>query len=167
MRHVIRNARWLVAVVWILSWFELYLEIYRYHHVAPSLLLKPASWYTGSMHSRPGGWLRAVLTCSALAPPLYVFLLLGGRFQRRYGNDSRRARPDMPFPVARAAMAFGFMLCALGTINQLVRNPPMDVDLTMRKGNGGFIVIGLAVASVGAWLARRAPGRGAGPIARL
>lgn len=33
MKRAIRTTRWVAGVVWFLSWFELYLEVYRYHHV--------------------------------------------------------------------------------------------------------------------------------------
>jgi hypothetical protein len=47
------------------------------------------------------------------------------------------------------------VLCVLGTINQLIGHAPVDVDLTLRKGNGGFITLGAALALAGVMLARR------------
>ena len=32
---------------------------------------------------------------------------------------------------------------ALGTLNQLIWRPAFTVDLTLRRGNGGFILLGL------------------------
>jgi hypothetical protein len=36
----------------------------------------------------------------------------------------------------------------VGVINQLVRRPPIEVDLTLRAGNGGFVVLGAAMVFV-------------------
>lgn len=69
----------------------------------------------------------------------------------------RRAGDSVPtgtFPTGTAATVFGIVLCVSGTITQLIRRPPMDVDLTLRTGNGGFVVLGAALALVGLVLAR-------------
>jgi hypothetical protein len=53
-----------------------------------------------------------------------------------------------------AATLFGVMLFVLGTVNQLIRRPPIVVDLTLQTGNGGFIVLGAVLAFVGVTLRR-------------
>jgi hypothetical protein len=155
MRDSIRKLQWLAGVLWALSWFELYLEIIRHHHVTAALLLNPSSWFGGtSMQARPGGWLQTVLVCSAVAPPLFVALIIWSRVHHTRAGDSAKGARSAPFPLGVAATVFGIALCALATINQVVRRPPIDVDLTLRKGNGGFIVLGAAVALAGLMLAR-------------
>jgi hypothetical protein len=108
-----------MGVVWVFGWFELYLEIYRHHHVTWPFLLNPQAWWAAAASgpSRPGGWLLTVLTCSALTPPLF-----GARF--------------------------------LVGLNQLIRRPPMELDLTLQRGNGGFFVLGGAPVVVGLVLSR-------------
>jgi hypothetical protein len=155
MRGAIRKLQWIAGVIWALSWFELYLEIYRHHHVTATLLLDPASWFGGTgSQARPGGWLQTVLVCSSLAPPLFLALLSWNRAHHTGAGDLTDGARNAPFPLGLAAMAFGVMLCALATINQLIWRPPLDVDLTLRKGNGGFIVLGAVVALLGVMLAR-------------
>jgi hypothetical protein len=44
---------------------------------------------------------------------------------------------------------FGLAFAALGAINQLIRHPPVSVDLTLRNGNGEFVVLGLTLAIAG------------------
>jgi len=41
-------------------------------------------------------------------------------------------------------------LSVLGAINQAIRQPPLVVDLTLQCGNGGFVVLGVLLASAGA-----------------
>ncbi len=150
MRDVMRRAQWLAGVVWVLSWFELYLEIYRHHHLTPSFHFNPPLSSSGSsVQARPGDWLLAVLSCSALAPPLFALSLIWRRLQRGRSSGLAPARIDARFPMARVAMTSGIMLSVLGTVNQLIRRPPIQVDLTLRTGNGGFIVLGAALAMAG------------------
>ncbi len=77
--------------------------------------------------------------------------------RRSHGDPSR------PFPFARAVAAFGIVLVAAGVINQLIQRSPIVVDVTLRDGSGGFILIGgmLALGGAIAVRARRPPlGRG-------
>jgi hypothetical protein len=144
MHALIRKARWSIGTVWSLSWFELYLEIFRHHHVTQSLLLSPMSWWGGaSGQPRPGTWLLTVLTCSALAPPLFAVLVVARRSAFGEGDRSRDGERREPgFPFARTSAVVGAMLCVVATLNQVIRHPPIEFDLTLRTGNGGFIVLG-------------------------
>jgi hypothetical protein len=49
-------------------------------------------------------------------------------------------------------VGFGLVLCAAGAINQAIRRPPIVVDLTLRTGNGGFVVLGVVLTAVGLML---------------
>ena len=53
---------------------------------------------------------------------------------------------------AEALAAFGIVLGVLGGINQAVRHSPFVVDLTLQRGNGGFIVLGVMLAVTGGLL---------------
>ncbi|HEY2378133.1 MAG TPA: hypothetical protein VGH98_19310 [Gemmatimonadaceae bacterium] len=53
------------------------------------------------------------------------------------------------------SLASGVALIVLAVINQIIRRPPIVVDLTFRTGNGGFVVVGLALAIIGAVLRYR------------
>ena len=143
-QHALRYATWVGGVMWFLSWFTLYLEVYRYHHLA-------APFFGGEAvgigpGASPGAFLRTVVVISVIAPLLIGWLLLW----RRASSSRRRAarRPEPHFPITKAILAFGAALCVLGVINQLVRRPPIEVDLTLRTGNGGFVVLGAAMVFV-------------------
>jgi hypothetical protein len=146
----IRRAAWFAGVVWFLSWFELYLEIFRHHHVAVPGFVGVDPSVTG----HAGGWVRTVLACSALAPAIFVALHLY-RVTLRRPSSSADSPPSPPLPIARAVIGFGLFLCAAGVINQAIRQPPIVVDLTLRTGNGGFVVLGVALAAAGLALRRR------------
>ena len=157
MAHTARRAKRLAAVVWFLSWFELYLEIYRHHHVSPSFLV------TGRLSPRgmpadahAGGWLRSVLIASAVAPLVFLILLVWEQQSRRRQPNSAPPANGEPFPLASAAIAFGLLLALSGTLNQVIRHPAMGVDLTLRTGNGGFILLGGALVVTGWLITRRA-----------
>jgi hypothetical protein len=148
--NLMQKSRWLVAVVWCLSWFELYLEVYRYHHVSRSVLLDPALWFPGAdLQARPGGWLQAILVCSVLAPLQFAFLVFWSKLQRSRLGDSAAPRVNASFPFGWAAAVFGLVLSVLGVVNQLIRRSPLNADLTLREGNGGFIIIGMSLLTAG------------------
>ena len=77
VQHPLRKAIWASGILWVLSWSALYLEIYRWHHVTPSLHLSPPAPPPGTdIQARPGEFLIAVLGSSALAPAVFVVLLV-------------------------------------------------------------------------------------------
>ena len=150
------NSRRLLGSLWFLSWFELYLEIFRHHHVSTALVLHPASWIfppAGGAH--PGEWPRAVLACSTLAPIAYCIAASSHRLGQRLTPIADRAVHDHTFPFAPAAIAFGSGLIVVAVINQVLRHDPFTIDLTLREGNGGFILLGAMVAVLGAILPHR------------
>ena len=154
MNQLMRMAIRLCGSLWVLGWFALYLEIYRWLHVTPSLHLNgPPSAPGTAILSRPGGFLIAVLASSALAPLLFVSLLL---WNRRRGPKEYGLRSQVAFSF----MASGIAVSLLGAVNQLVHDPrgPLDFDLAMRHGNGGFILNGAALAALSFVVSRfRAP----------
>lgn len=156
MHDRLRKARWLVGVAWVMSWFELYLEIYRHHHVTRSLLLHPGSWWEAGQigQPRPGGWLLTVLVSSALLPLLFL-VLLASQFVWRRRATHVASTDHAAFPFAVVSAVIGVALGGLATVNQLIRHPPIEVDLTLRAGNGGFIVLGAVLFISGTMLARR------------
>ncbi|MGH7617241.1 MAG: hypothetical protein ACREPM_08445 [Gemmatimonadaceae bacterium] len=149
------SPRRFAGVVWFLSWFELYLEIFRHHHVTAALLLHPSNWFvTTNGAAQPGGWLRGVLVCSAVAPVLFAGLVGWRRLGRPKDARSSRALSDGPFPFGSAAAVFGAALIILATINQLIRHDPIDFNLALTSGNGGFVVLGSTLVALGLLLRR-------------
>jgi LPXTG-motif cell wall-anchored protein len=141
MDRTILAVRRFAGILWFLSWFELYLEVFRFRHLrlpGETLATIPP------IGSHPGAWLQTDIASSIVAPLL--FLVMSFLAARRAGSSivSRR-----PFPFALAAIAFGLSLGVFGTINQLIWRPPLSIDLTLRQGNTGFIVLGAAIACAG------------------
>jgi hypothetical protein len=155
MLPILRSAEWMVGILWGLSWFEMYLEVFRYHHVALPwwLGLGPPSLAFGAGAQR-GGWLRAVLFCSAVCPCVFVMLAV---CRRAFRGMAHPAPPEPAFPLGWVAVSVGCGLCIVGLLNQLVRRSAIVVDVTMRTGNGGFVAVGALLAAVGfsVMLARR------------
>ncbi len=147
--------RRLLGYLWFLSWFELYLEVFRHHHVTAALLFHPTTWiFPAAVGARPGDWLRAVLACSTLAPIAYATAVVRGRSQRSQVPGADGRSKSQLFPVASAVTVFGSMLVVLALINQLIRRDPLTIDLTLRQGNGGFIILGASLAALGVVLRR-------------
>jgi len=66
-----RVARWLGGVVWIGSWYLMYLEITRWHHVKPSLAFNSDPAPGTGITPRPGLPLK-LLYVACVAAPLVV-----------------------------------------------------------------------------------------------
>jgi hypothetical protein len=141
-----------LGAIAILSWFGLYLEIFRYHHLVLSQIGRVA-WPSETAGPRPGGFLRSVIVCSILAPILFVVLWTATRVRMARFVDAVPARAILSAPPI--SLASGVALIVLAVINQIIRRPPIVVDLTFRTGNGGFVVVGLALAIIGAVLRYR------------
>lgn len=147
--------RRLLGYLWFLSWFELYLEIFRHHHVTAALFLSPTTWILPAAGAaRPGEWLRTVLACSILAPIGYIVAVVYERSYRIQGHDADAHSTSRVLPVASAVTLFGGVLVVLALINQLIRRGPLTIDLTLRQGNVGFIILGASLAALGIALQR-------------
>ena len=134
----------LAAAMWSLSWFALYLEIYRFHHVVVRHL-GSVLWPAVSGGMRPGGFVRTVVASSVVAPLLTAVLVT---LRRR---DGLAEQTNGSLPSEWLLLTCGAMLAIMGLANQLIRRPPWVVDLTLRTGNGGFVVLGILLASISAW----------------
>lgn len=83
-----RLVKWLGGAVWVGSWYLMYLEITRWHHVKPSLAFN-SDLVTGTgMRPHPGLPLILLYLACAVAPVLTVTALIKsisgpGRFIRR------------------------------------------------------------------------------------
>jgi hypothetical protein len=157
MKPLAKIALRVSAGLWILGWFALYLEIFRWHHVNPSLRLSGwARLPDAPLHSRPGGFLVAVLTSSALAPPVFLALLVWMRLWGSNVESPQHKEFAVRSQVALLLTASGIAVSLLGAANYFIHDPrqPIDFDLTMRHGNGGFIVNGVALAALGFFLMR-------------
>jgi hypothetical protein len=86
-----RTVRWLGGVVWIGSWYLMYLEITRWRHVKPSLAFNPPppDPVTG-MRARPGEPLILLYVACVTAPLAVVASLVLGRRTNRGRRASRQ-----------------------------------------------------------------------------
>jgi hypothetical protein len=68
--------RWLrrvSGIVWMFSWYTIYLEIFRWHHMTKSLRFNPPPPLPGTdIQPRPGGPLIAVCLGSVAAPLVFL-----------------------------------------------------------------------------------------------
>ena len=144
-----KRLQWLndVAIcTWLLSWFALYLEIFRSRHVVSSRIVS-VLWPVANAGAKPGGFVRAIVGCSVLAPVLFLTLSVWVRSGKRSANI--RAAVTAASSLAGALAMLGLTIVVLGVLNQIIRQPPIVVDLTMREGNGGFVVLGTGLLAVG------------------
>jgi hypothetical protein len=128
-------------VLWFVSWFMLYLETVRYHHVVLARLgdvLIPSA----SAAARPGVFVRLDILCALLTPLVCTGLWLSNQTRGKSSDDQDAA--GSAWSLAALIALFGLSLVALGLTNQLLRPQPIVVDMMLRTGNGGFLVLGLA-----------------------
>jgi len=142
----------LAICTWLLSWFALYLEMFRYRHVVASRMIS-VLWPVANAAAKPGGFVRTVVACSALAP--LAFVALSVRVRSGKWPATVRAAQNVAGSLARALAILGLIMVVLGSLNQIIRQPPIVVDLTMREGNGGFVVLGTALLAVGVFFRYR------------
>jgi len=72
----LRIATRLSGVLWMLSWIGMYLEIFYWHHMTPSLRLNLPPPVPGKPPPRPGGFLITIIVSSVLAPLVFLTLIL-------------------------------------------------------------------------------------------
>ena len=63
-----RLVTWLGTATWLGSWYLMYLEITRWHHVKPSLAFDPVPASPGGIRPRPGLPLIGLYIAGAAAP---------------------------------------------------------------------------------------------------
>ncbi|MEU9448938.1 hypothetical protein [Streptomyces sp. NPDC048277] len=85
-----RYAKWLGGAMWIGSWYLMYLEVTRWHHVKPSLAFNSDPIPGTDIRPRPGQPLILLyLTC--VAAPLAVVADLAMRLRARRAARSGRS----------------------------------------------------------------------------
>lgn len=83
-----RFAKWLGGAVWIGSWYLMYLEITRWHHVKPSFAFNSDPVTGTGIRPRPGQPLILLYLVCVLAP-LVVVAGLVKQIRTRYPPRSR------------------------------------------------------------------------------
>jgi len=82
--------RWLrriSGIVWIFSWYTIYLEIFRWHHMTKSLRFNPPPPPPGTqIRSRAGAPLIAVCFASVAAPLVFLTATMIERMHARPGG---------------------------------------------------------------------------------
>ena len=92
-----RRATWAAAAVWAGSWYLMYLEITRWHHVRPSLALNPPEFPGTDLRARPGLPLLALYGAFAVAPLCTVLGVLDRlRSERAVPGPGPHRRQDRP-----------------------------------------------------------------------
>ena len=75
--------RWVSGILWVWSWYTMYLEIFHWRHVTPRLRLNPPPPDPGStIPPRPGLPLRMLFGCFFITPAVFLATLIAGRRNR-------------------------------------------------------------------------------------
>jgi hypothetical protein len=86
--------RWLrriSGIVWIFSWYTIYLEIFRWHHMTKSLRFNPPPPLPGTdIKPKAGAPLIAVCMGSVAAPLVFLTVTMMERMRVRPGGTLRR-----------------------------------------------------------------------------
>ncbi len=90
-----RFAKWLCGAVWIGSWYLMFLEITRWHHVKPSLAFNSDSIPGTGIRPRPGMPL-ILLYIACVAAPLVVVAGLVTQIRARQVGGSGHAYCALP-----------------------------------------------------------------------
>jgi hypothetical protein len=85
-----RLATWLGGAVWIGSWYSMYLEITRWHHVKPSLAFNPGPVPASGIRPRPGQPLILLYIACVAAPLAVAASVVRNRVRRRIIRRGRR-----------------------------------------------------------------------------
>jgi hypothetical protein len=86
-----RLAKWLGGAVWLGSWYLMYLEITRWHHVKPSLAFNSDPLPGTGIRPRPGQPLILLYIACAAAPLVVVAVLVMQIRARHAGGSGRRS----------------------------------------------------------------------------
>ncbi len=92
--------RWLrriSGIVWIFSWYTIYLEIFRWHHMTKSLRFNPPPPPPGTqIRSRAGAPLIAVCFASVAAPLVFLAATMIDRMHARLGGTQPETTGSEP-----------------------------------------------------------------------
>ena len=68
-----RWLRWISGIIWVFSWYTIYLEIFRWHHMTKSLRFNAPPPFAGTnAQSKAGMPLIAVCMSSVIAPLVFL-----------------------------------------------------------------------------------------------
>jgi hypothetical protein len=112
-------------------------------------------WFPVTGGAQPGDWLRAALACSTLAPIAFFIATAWHSLGKPRIPEAKAAILDQRSSLPFGAIVFGSMLAGLALINHILRRDPWTIDVTLRQGNGGFIVVGAMLALLGTIGSRR------------
>ncbi|HEY0688914.1 MAG TPA: hypothetical protein VGD71_07720 [Kribbella sp.] len=80
-----RRLKWVSGIIWIWSWFMLCLEIFLWHHMTKSLHFNPPPPPPGTdIKPKAGGPLLVVLAGSAVAPPVFIAVVIVDWVRKRH-----------------------------------------------------------------------------------
>jgi len=80
---MLRRLMWIAGALWVCSWWVIYLEVFRWHHMTRSFVLSPPAVPPGFPPPQPGIFLLAARAISFAAPPAFLLLLLAFAVAKR------------------------------------------------------------------------------------
>jgi hypothetical protein len=131
-----RWVRRVSGIVWIFSWYTIYREIFRWHHLTKTLRFNPPPPLPGTdMQPRPGAPLLAVCLGSVAAPLVFLTATTMERMRVRPGGTSAqknnqqeltrlKRRPHLPL-TGLAPRGVGWDFVKLGDVTgeRTIRSP--------------------------------------------
>ena len=87
-----RWLRWISGIVWIFSWYTIYLEVFRWHHMTRSLRFNPPPLLPGTnVQPQAGMPLIAVCLSSVVTPLVFMTATVVKRARAGHGQAPRQA----------------------------------------------------------------------------
>jgi len=87
-----RWLRWISGIVWVFSWYTIYLEIFRWHHMTKSLRFNAPPPIAGTnAQSKAGMPLIAVCMSSVIAPLVFLTATIAERAHVGHRQAPHRA----------------------------------------------------------------------------
>jgi len=165
--------RWLrriSGIVWIFSWYTIYLEIFRWHHMTKSLRFSPPPPPPGTrIRSRAGAPLIAVCFGSVAAPLVFLMATMMERARGRPGGT-----PASKDRLAWSRVLFGAVLTAQdGQVSVGARSIVMENTVIRGRARhpvviGDDVLVGSHAHLNGARVGRRLlPGHRRCPVPRM
>lgn len=95
LKKPLRRAMWIAGGLWAYSWWVIYLEIHRWHHMTPTFALNPPAAPPGFPPPRPGMFLMSARFLAVAAPVAFAALIVVRLFTGRVSRASANRDSDI------------------------------------------------------------------------
>ncbi|MCU1680287.1 MAG: hypothetical protein JWQ81_1026 [Amycolatopsis sp.] len=91
--------RWISGILWVWSWYTVYLEVFRWRHLTRTLRLNPPPPLPGTdVAPRAGLPLQALRICALTAPAVFAAasVVASSRARMPHATDTQSVRKSAP-----------------------------------------------------------------------